>query len=216
MSLNALSNQTLHHATQPILDTMLDALVEHGWFVWPNALPDALCLALLDEVAQLEAQGELQRAGIGRGGEHHINQTIRRDHIKWLDQTSPAQQDYLAYMHELQTTLNRALYLGLNQYESHFALYNSGDFYKKHLDSFRGRANRMVTTVLYLNPDWQAHWGGELVIYNEDSTQTLATVTPQMGTLVLFMSEQIPHEVLPTQQPRTSVAGWFRCQSTGL
>jgi SM-20-related protein len=72
----------------------------------------------------------------------------------------------------------------------------------------------MVTTVLYLNPDWQAEWGGELVIYGEDSDEKLAVITPEMGKLVVFMSEQIPHEVLPTRKPRASIAGWFRCNAS--
>lgn len=94
------------------------------------------------------------------------------------------------------------------------ALYKKGDFYKKHLDSFRGNANRMVTTVLYLNPNWHPDWGGELVIYSEDSSQVLAKILPEMGKLVVFMSEQIPHEVLPTLHPRVSVTGWFRLNSS--
>ena len=34
------------------------------------------------------------------------------------------------------------------------------------------------------------------------------------GKLVIFMSEQIPHEVLPTRKPRASIAGWFRCNAS--
>nr|MDA3806771.1 2OG-Fe(II) oxygenase [Thiomicrorhabdus sp.] len=136
------------------------------------------------------------------------------DSIYWLNGKSSVQQTYLKQMAEIQFQLNRALFLGLLEYESHFALYKEGGFYKKHLDSFRGHANRVVTTVLYLNPNWQDEWGGELVIYNEKSTEKLATITPQMGKLVIFMSEEIPHEVLPTKQPRVSVTGWFRCNAS--
>lgn len=117
-------------------------------------------------------------------------------------------------MAELQRQLNRSLFLGLFEYECHFALYKAGGFYKKHLDSFRGRANRVVTTVLYLNPDWQPEWGGELVIYREDTDDRLAVIAPKMGTLVVFMSEYVPHEVLPTQKPRASIAEWFRCNAS--
>ncbi|MHB8920449.1 MAG: 2OG-Fe(II) oxygenase [Halothiobacillus sp.] len=195
-------------------DQLADALVEQGWFEWPNAVTDALCHALLSEAEHHAAEGNLLRAGVGRGEIHHVNTAIRRDEIKWLDGATRAQKIYLDQMAELQQQLNRALFLGLFEYEGHFAVYKPGGFYKKHLDSFRGRANRMVTTVLYLNPGWQADWGGELVIYPEDSAKTLAVITPEMGKLVVFMSEQIPHEVLPTQHPRVSVAGWFRCNSS--
>ncbi|MDG4811638.1 2OG-Fe(II) oxygenase [Hydrogenovibrio sp. 3SP14C1] len=200
--------------TDSIMDQLLDALVEKGWFEWPHAVTDELCQQLLTEAEHHDDQGNLQRAGIGRGDVHQLNTDIRRDQIKWLDGASASQQTYFKQMAELQYQLNRALFLGLFEYESHFAVYKAGAFYKKHLDSFRGRANRMVTTVLYLNPGWQTGWGGELVIYNEDSSEKLATVTPELGKLVVFMSEQIPHEVLPTLQARISIAGWFHCNNS--
>lgn len=200
--------------TPDITEQLLDALVGQGWFEWPHAVTDELCQALLDEVQVYDEEGALQKAGIGRGQVHQLNQDIRRDQIKWLNGSTLAQTTYLQQMAQLQYQLNRALFLGLFEYESHFALYKSGDFYKKHLDSFRGQANRMVTTVLYLNPNWQSDWGGELVIYNEESSCQLAVITPEMGKLVVFMSEQIPHEVLPTRKARVSIAGWFRCNNS--
>lgn len=196
------------------IDQLLDALVEKGWYEWPNAVSDELCLALLAEAEAYDQQGVLQSAGIGRGEAHSLDKSVRRDQIKWLDGSSVAQTAYFEQMADLQAELNRSLFLGLFEYECHFALYKKGDFYKKHLDSFRGRANRMVTTVLYLNPEWQSEWNGELVIYNEEDVQPLALVKPELGKLVVFMSEEVPHEVRPTLHPRASVAGWFRCNSS--
>ena len=82
-------------------------------------------------------------------------------------------------------------------------------FYEKHLDSFRGSKNRVVTTVYYLNDDWNEKNGGELVIYDEDNNY-LKTVTPQINTLVVFLSDKFPHEVLAANKKRFSIAGWFR------
>ena len=197
-----------------VINEMLDTLVAQGWYEWPNAVADDLCSDLLAEVQTLDEIGALRRAGIGRGDNLQINKDIRRDQIKWLDNSTRAQQDYLKQMANLQYQLNRGLFLGLFEYESHFALYKTGDFYKKHLDSFRGKANRMVTTVLYLNPHWQPESGGQLVIYNENSSQQLVKIVPKMGKMVVFMSEQIPHEVLLTQSPRISVTGWFRLNNS--
>ena len=56
----------------------------------------------------------------------------------------------------------------------------------------------LISSVLYLNADWQADRRGELVIYNEADTDEVARIMPEMGKLVVFMSEQLPHEVLPT------------------
>jgi SM-20-related protein len=35
-------------------------------------------------------------------------------------------------------------------------------------------------------------------------------VAPRAGTLVCFLSERIPHEVLAAHVDRISIAGWFR------
>ena len=196
------------------LNTLLDNLVEHGWCAIPNAIPQEMCTALLADIERYENNGVLKPAGIGRGDDHQIAKAVRRDKIKWLDGSSPVQLQYLEQMKHLRYELNRALFLGLFEYECHYALYKQGDFYKKHLDSFKGQANRMISSVLYLNADWQADWGGELVIYNESDTQEVARIIPEMGKLVVFMSEQLPHEVLPTVHPRASVTGWFRCNNT--
>ena len=64
--------------------------------------------------------------------------------------------------------------------------------------------------MLYLNDDWQASDGGELVVYDEHSQEVLHRVLPSAGTLVCFLSEEFPHEVLPAHRDRMSIAGWFR------
>lgn len=112
-------------------------------------------------------------------------------------------------MEEIRLAVNRYLYLGLFEYEAHFAKYEQGDFYQKHLDSFRGQENRKLTTVFYLNDTWQEGNGGELVMYDLQD-QHLQTVQPKGGRLVVFLSEQFPHEVLTSHVDRFSIAGWFR------
>jgi SM-20-related protein len=197
-----------------LLNQLTCALDEQGWFEWPHTVSDALCQALICEATAHAAAGALHKAGVGRGAIHQVNAAVRCDEIKWLTGQTAAQKGYLLQMAALQVALNRALFLGLFDYEGHFALYPAGGFYKKHTDSFRGAANRLVSTVLYLNPDWQADWGGALVIDSKDPQQAPVVITPEMGKLVIFMSEEMPHEVLPTLHPRVSVAGWFRCNNS--
>ena len=91
--------------------------------------------------------------------------------------------------------LNRAFFLGLEDYESHFALYPPGAFYQKHLDRFRDDDRRTLSAVFYLNADWQPEQGGALRLYPEGGGEL--DVLPTAGTLVLFMSAELPHEVLP-------------------
>lgn len=116
-------------------------------------------------------------------------------------------------MEDLRQLINRELYLGLFSYEAHFAVYEANGFYARHFDAFRGARNRIVSTVFYLNDDWHEGAGGELAIWNETATDLeppLAIIPPEAGTLVVFLSEQIPHEVRMTTQDRYSIAGWFR------
>jgi len=180
---------------------LVDALVEQGWYVGKGVIDSALCQALHREIHHLAEHDALDEAGIGRGQQHHLRKDIRGDAIHWLDRESDAQRRYLDAMAELQQSLNQALFLGLFEYEAHFAHYPAGAFYQRHLDSFRGRANRVISTVGYLNPDWPSDGGGEMVIYHpDDPTLEVARVVPEAGTFACFLSETIPHEVLPTRQ----------------
>lgn len=88
-------------------------------------------------------------------------------------------------------------------------LYEKGDFYQKHLDCFKGNENRRLTTVFYMNESWSEEDAGELVVYDLNDKE-IATISPRGGRLLVFLSEQFPHEVLPTNAQRFSIAGWFR------
>ena len=116
-------------------------------------------------------------------------------------------------MEQLRVEFNRSLFMGLFDYECHLAHYPNGAFYKKHLDAFKGRSNRVLTTVFYLNPEWREEDGGQLVIYGAQG-EVLETVLPQQGRLVVFLSDRFVHEVLPSKRDRFSVTGWFRINAS--
>jgi len=185
---------------------IIDTLVCDGYIVIENALDTPLVKALGD-VARSEVS--FKKAGISGAGDLHLDASRRRDKISWLDEDGGAMSEYLAFTNSLRETLNRELYLGLSYYEAHFALYEEGDFYEKHLDAFKGSKNRVVTTVLYLNEEWDESKGGELIVYNQED-EKIAKVIPNAGTLVVFLSDKFPHEVLPAKVKRHSIAGWFR------
>lgn len=153
-------------------------------------------------------------AGIGRQQDYHVNRFVRSDRIRWLSADHEPARFYLKWTEQLRRCLNRALYLGLFDYECHYAYYPRGSFYRRHRDAFKGDAtNRVLTTILYLNPSWQQGDGGELVMYAEDSQSICEKVYPTFGTMVLFLSEEFPHEVLPAKRARYSLTGWFRVHS---
>ena len=69
----------------------------------------------------------------------------------WISGVSSSKLKWIIFCENLQKYLNRNLYLGLSSFESHFARYSKGDFYKQHLDAFKGEGNRIVLIVYYLN-----------------------------------------------------------------
>lgn len=197
-----------------LLDEIADALVEPGYWVSDQAMPTDIGKGLLRAFETLQAD-EFKAAGIGRQTDFQLEEKIRADKIHWISANSSETTQFLQWMDALKTGLNRRLFMGLFDYESHFAHYPVGAFYKKHLDAFRAKggqpsSNRVLSTVYYLNENWLPENGGELLIYNEADSEIIETVSPVLGRLVIFLSEKFPHEVLPANRERKSIAGWFR------
>lgn len=184
-------------------------LTAHGWSQQNFFLPQELTIALAAECHVLNDGGGMRFAGVGRGGDQAVRPTIRGDQIAWLKVgQSPACDRYLQIMENLRVALNRTLFLGLDEYESHFAFYSPGTSYLKHLDRFQDDESRTVSVVIYLNPDWLPEQGGALRLHLEGlSTEDIA---PLAGRMVLFLSAQMLHEVLPATRDRMSIAGWFK------
>ncbi|WP_143742972.1 2OG-Fe(II) oxygenase [Maricaulis sp. W15] len=196
------------------IDMLCDALAGPG-FAAVRLTDTAMLSALRQEAEALWQEDALTPAGIGRAEDHELIAGIRRDKTKWLDGSTPGQIAYLAFAEALRREVNARLMLGLFAFEAHFAVYEAGAFYKRHVDSFRGARNRVLSTVLYLNPDWREGDGGHLRIYGEDD-QVLTELRPEFGTLAVFLSEEIPHEVTVSHRERFSIAGWHRCNDRGL
>jgi len=191
---------------QPISDD----LAAQGWSVQADYFPPDLISELLRDLE--EHQDWMKPAGIGRGTDNQEQRDIRNDKTLWLDGERGAQNEYLRLMDALRIDLNRELFLGLAEFEAHYARYDAGGFYKKHVDALKGGRNRVVSTVTYLTPGWKEPDAGHLVLYDAQDRE-LQRILPVSGTLALFMSEDIPHEVLPPHRARSSIAGWFRVRA---
>lgn len=196
-----------------IFDIIAAAIEIRGYTVLPCALPVWHTDALYHHVRSLDPD-LFQPARIGREKGETANPFVRRDRILWLGSTVPAIVDYLAWGEQLRLAINRRLYLGLFDYECHFAIYRQGAFYKKHLDAFKGERNRLLTTVFYLNPSWQPQDGGQLLLYSPQDGSLMETVQPQYGQMVIFLSEDFPHEVTASQRERFSLTGWYRVNNS--
>lgn len=186
------------------INKLIDSLSSQGWYVWD----DFLTLSEVKEIKQC-IPNTLQDARIGHRDSLQGNKAIRGDQTVWLEpEMGSSIVHYLNKMEQVRQELNCQLYLGLRDFETHFCRYPNGGFYKKHVDNPRGVGRRKITTVLYMNEQWHPSDGGELVVYDQEDNQ-LFKLEPITGRMIFFMSEEFPHEVLPTEQTRESIAGWF-------
>lgn len=194
---------------ETLFERIASDLLEKGYSISPAALPVGLSDDICEQLYGLD-NIDFTPAGIGRQNRHMQNEFVRTDRICWFTGETPTGQRWLDWAARLQTYLNRRLFLGLFSFESHLAHYGPGDFYKRHYDAFRDQRNRVLSMVVYLNPHWSPEDGGELVLFTADEDQEGIKVIPLLGTIVMFLSEEFPHEVLPAKRDRYSIAGWYR------
>ena len=191
------------------IENIAEHLARVGYIVLDNPLQNPLT-DLLFARCQDDDPLRFKPAQIGRGlAQKHLN-PLRGDVISWLDDTNSTDHAYLAWMEALRSGLNSTLFLGLFDYECHYAIYLAGAGYAKHSDVLHGARNRVVSTVFYLNEGWQAGDGGELRLFEPSGETAIATLNPSFGTMIIFLSESFPHEVLSAHKKRRSITGWFR------
>ena len=103
--------------------------------------------------------------------------------------------------------LNRTCYTGLNAYEFHYALYDTGSYYHRHRDQFKNNSDRKYSLITYLNDDWVETDGGSLLVYHDEKTES---ILPTIQKAVFFKSDELEHEVSIANRPRMSITGWLK------
>jgi SM-20-related protein len=192
-----------HHG--PRVDAIAQALRADGVAV--VAMPELPWTALRAGAESLRNAGRLQPASTGRG-EGRRNAGLRGDSTAWIDvHAGPAFAAWLAHMDVLRRSLSRELMLGLDDFEAHVACYPPGAGYARHRDRFADDDARVLSLACYLNADWPDDAGGALRLHLAHGVRDIA---PRAGTVVLFLSDEVEHEVLPATRERWSIAGWFR------
>ncbi len=192
-----------------VFDCLIDSFIKNKVGLAENFLNESLAARLKENLLALYSGERLLPAGIGNDALPVHDQRIRSDKIYWLDRqhNDPHENAFFDWMDRFIHYLNRSCYTGITGYEFHYALYEKGAFYKKHLDQFRNNKNRAYSMIMYLNTGWQEADGGELCIHHDDHIQTIA---PRNGKCVFFKSSELEHEVLCTHQPRLSITGWLK------
>ena len=199
-----------------IYSNLVEDLYDKGWSVVDNFISEDFRKVLLQEQQDLMYHGQFRLAGVGNGGTFAVKPEIRSDKVLWMDESllTPMQEIYWGMMEELRSAINQRCFLGLRSFEAHFAMYPEGSFYLRHLDRFQSVSYRIVTVILYLNDSWGESDGGALRMHftQEDGIEVHRDFLPSGGRLVVFLSGEIPHEVLPTNKERISITGWMKDQ----
>ena len=190
----------------PLQPAELEQLAREGCFVRPDWLP-----APLPEQARAAVEGleGFRPAQIGRGPDRQQHPEIRGDELLWLDPADPpvALLPVVRAFEQLKEQLNREAYLGLQRLELQAARYSRpGAHYERHLDSFRGRPGRRLTCLYYLNPAWAPSQGGLLRLHLASGP---VDIPPQLNQLVVFLSDEVEHQVLPSFAVRWALTAWW-------
>ena len=83
--------------------------------------------------------------------------------------------------------------------------YPPGAYYQRHLDNYGSDNSRALTLILYANPGWRAEDGGA---FRAEVGGGAVEVPPEAGTLLLFDSRAVWHQVLPSAALRFAVTLW--------
>lgn len=159
----------------------------------------------------LNASGGMTSAGIGNNIDFQKDKLIRSDKVKWIEQesTNPFEEVYLRKIWRFINYLNRTCFTSIKTFESHYANYEVGSLYKRHLDQFKSEKGRKYSMVFYLNQDWKIEDEGLLSLYPVLGVQQ--DISPLEGRMVFFRSDEMEHEVHPSlTRERKSITGWLK------
>lgn len=204
---------TGYHADSQWID-WIDILADRDYVSIDNFLSDEVLLQIKTMLKDQLKVDHFKDAGIGSLFNNVKEPSIRSDRTLWLDKARDQEiAGYFETIEEFIQKLNRYCFLSLSGYEFHLAHYPKGTFYKRHLDSFTDRPNRMISVIIYLNENWQKGDGGELMIYKDDEE---ILIEPIDNRCVIFKSQELEHEVLTSYKDRYSVTGWLLHQPSGV
>jgi SM-20-related protein len=190
-------------------DLLIDSYLDNKIGIDPGFMSKSLSEGLQQNILQLQKDQLMTVAGIGNEAEKDQHQKMRADKIYWMDKSHDNQyeQEFLQLAEDFIDRLNSTCYTGINGYEFHYAVYEEGSFYKRHRDQFQNDSNRKFSLINYLNDNWLEEDGGQLLVYQNEETQT---IEPHAQTAVFFKSDEMEHEVSKANRSRMSITGWLK------
>lgn len=191
-------------------EKLISEVIDRHYGMCDDFLDTPLLTGLRKNLHTYHSKGAMHPAGIGRHFDFKENLKVRGDVIRWIEEDSmdPFEEQFMVQIKNLIHYLNTTCYTRINFFEFHYAWYDAGSFYKRHLDQFKSNRGRKFSLVIYLNEDWLSTDAGNLRLYLDGHD---VDVFPEGGRAVFFKSDEVEHEVMPAPlRPRISIAGWLK------
>jgi len=212
-----------------IKDKHVEEVLRNDFVVIPNFIPTSLVKSLQKDIDFLRQDGadQFRIAKIGQDDTNTLNENIRVAETCFIGRSklkeypNSHRDELYQILDTIGLDLGKKTTIALDENLSEFlyVFYPKGGFYRRHRDAIPNSAStlRQYSFLLYLNEDWTPNEKGELRIHRDTGGDFLPSgeepnyidVPPKAGTLVLFKSDKIPHEVLNTNSKRYVVVGWY-------
>jgi len=203
--------EQLDFVENPLFESIIDDLLTQQYSVVDHFFSEEEVVLFRNNLLLKYEADRFKKSAIGSRTQEEIDKSIRGDFILWMDESKadPTEQFFFNKINSLVHYLNKTCFLGILQKEFHYAVYPTGTFYKRHLDTFQNDDRRKLSMVCYLNEDpWPVENGGALAIYIPDGAQE---ILPLPGRMVIFESQVLEHEVKVVQaSERFSITGWLK------
>jgi SM-20-related protein len=192
-----------------LYENIIEDLINNNYAQIDGFLAESTCIGLRNLLLEKEQNGVFKKANIGNKVNEKKALAIRSDKISWIenDSENEFEKSFHSQIDDLCTYLNRTCYTGIKDWEFHYALFEKGAFYKRHIDRFKNDNSRKYSVVTYLNQNRQVDDGGALVIY---TAKGAVTILPEWGRTVIFKSDLLEHEVVVSGKDRLSITGWLK------
>ena len=232
LAVQASPSRTTAGSASPLLSEATLAELQRSEFVeLPNFASPEQVRALVDDIALLRSSPGTGRSASAQRG------SVEWYELMPTPPSVAARGDGRGVLLEmvagLQLELEQHLRVELSaeHTELKYAFYPTGGFYQRHVDAMNvGKVAREWSFILYLNERWKPSDGGHLRVFDAGSgvagSGTLLAdftsghspllsgaghvdIAPRAGTLALFRSDTVPHEVRHTSAKRMCVIGWL-------
>lgn len=217
-------------APEPALsEASLAELQQQAIVAIPNFISPSLVTSLVEDIELLRDTPDAGRSASAHRGTVQWYELLPT--APQVAAKSRGRQQLLEIVSRLQRELEVHGGMELSRTELKYAFYPTGGFYQRHVDAMNvGRVAREWSFILYLNPHWQQSDGGHLRVFEPESgvrgsgtlladftaghspllsSAGFVDIAPQAGTMVLFKSDTVPHEVRHTSAKRMCVIGWL-------